>query len=320
MKESLSGRQVGAFCLTGLTAPAVMVCASVPWPWVLAAAVSAAAVILGMATLWRDCRTALPVLTLRVWGRKPGLAVLFLQAAFAVLLLWRLVPLTAASFPDHAARPFVPLTLLAVAAWGVWHGRAAVVRAVVVLFFFVAALYLAVFAFAVPDAEVSRLKNWEESVSLVPLAVLLLPVFGFYFADPDEKERKLPLFWLGAAVALPTVVAVLCAAVPGSRGSLYEMAKSLEVFSVSMRIEPLVSALLTLGWFAALSLVVVSVGQMAEAAGIPARWAGIAACLLATPAAVWNLSLPTGLLALFGTVFCVIIPLLTLFLGVRKKA
>lgn len=319
MKEKLSSRQVLAFCLTALSAPVVTVCAGLPWPWVLAVSIFAAAVFLGMLALWRGGGQTMPRLFLRAWGRPAGCGILLAQAVFAVLVLWRFVPLTDSAFPESPTLPFVPLTLLAVAAWAAWHGRAAMIRAVSVLFFFLAGLYLLVFAFSLPDAQLDRLKQWGESVSLVPLAVLLLPTYGFYLTHPEGKGQKLPLLWAAALVLLPAGVSALCAAIPGSRGSLYEMAKSIEVFSVALRLEPLVSALLTLGWFAAVGLLAVSVGEMADAAGLSARWAGVAVCVLAAPAAVWDLSLPTGLLAGLGAVFCVIIPLLTLFMVGRKK-
>ena len=145
MKEALSPRQVYAFCLTALSAPAVTVCAPLPWPWVLAISILAAAVEIGLLLLWRRAgEENLPHLVLQAWGKTAGSAALALTAAFTLLLLWRLVPAADSAFPDDDTLPFVPLVLLAVAAWSAWHGRAAVIRAVGVLFFLLAALAISV--------------------------------------------------------------------------------------------------------------------------------------------------------------------------------
>lgn len=320
MKDALSPRQVYAFCLTALSAPMVTVCAGLPWPWVLALSILAAAVETGLLLLWRQAGSEnLPHLFLRAWGKPFGTVALAATALFVLLLLWRLVPATDSAFPDDDTLPFVPLVLLAVTAWAAWHGRAAVIRAVGVLFFFLAALYAVVFAAALPDAKPDRLRIWDETVSLLPAAVLLLPSFGLYLTRP-KQGRRFPILLLLLLILLPTAVAAVCAAVPGSRGSFYEMAKSIEVLSVAQRLEPLVSALLTLGWFAAISLLTLSVGEMADAVGLSPRVASVAACLLAAPSAVWDLALPDGLLAGLGAVFCVIFPLLTLIVAARKKS
>lgn len=319
MKEALSPRQVFAFCLTALSAPMVTVCAGLPWPWVLAISVLAAVTEGGLLLLWRRAgEENLPHIIISVWGKRAGIVFLALTAVFTLLLLWRLVPASDSAFPDDDTRPFVPLVLLAVTAWSAWHGRAAAIRAVGVLFFFLVVLYGVVFAFALPDAKIERLSQWEWDASLLPAAVLFLPTFGLYLTRPKQGGKKAPIFLAVLLVLLPAAVSAVCAAVPGSRGSFYEMAKSIEVLSVAQRLEPLVSALLTVGWFAAFSLLAISVGEMADAVGISPRWAAVAVCALAAPAAVWNWQLSDVVLAGLGAVFCVIFPLLTLAVGAKK--
>lgn len=320
MKQALSPRQIFVFCLTALSAPAVIVCAGLPWPWVLALGMFAAAVETGLVLLWHSSgEENLPHLIFAAWGRPLGKVLLTLTAGFCILLLWRFVPAADAAFPDDDTLPFVPLTLLAVAAWSVWHGRAAVIRAVGVLLFFVAALYITVFAFALPDADVSRLGAWQTDASLAPAAVLFLPTMGLYLTRPKQEKGKFPAFWIFLLVALPAAVSAICAAVPGSRGSFYEMAKSIEVLSVAQRLEPLVSALLTVGWFAALCLPALCVGEMADAVGLSPRAAAVGACLLSAPSVLCKRLVSDEILAVLGAVFCVIFPLLTLFVVARKK-
>jgi len=316
MGDAVSPRQLGAFLLSALSAPMVAVCPKLPWPWVLALSVLAAALWAGLWAMQGRCPRPLPVLVRQVWGKKAGTAILAATVVFFLLLLWRLTPLMAQSFPESRSPAFVPLTLLALAAWACSRGRAATVRAVGVLFFFLAALYAAVFLFALPDADPSRLQSTAE-VSLVPAGILLLPVLGMYLSG-GQRGKTPPLPFLAVLILLPAAVSALCAAVPGSRGSFYEMAKSVEVFSVAQRIEPLVSALLTLGWFALAALLALCAGQTARACGISGRWASVIFCVLAVPGAVAELPVSDGFLLAFGTIFCVLIPLLTLFLGPQK--
>ena len=314
MNDAVSPRQSAAFLLTALSAPAVTVTAGLPWPWVLAVSVLAAAVLLGLRVLQSAAEQPLAELTVLVWGRA-GKFILFFTAVFCLLLLWRLTPLMSRIFPETADSPFVPVTLLALAAWASFRGRAAVLRAVAALSFFLAALYAAVFLFALPDADFSRLPAWREA-DLLPAGVLFLPTLGLFLAR--ERSQKPPLALAFLTAALPAAVSALCAAVPGSRGSFYEMAKSVEVFGLARRIEPMVSALLTLGWFALCALPALCVGQMARACGLRGRWASLAFCLLAMPAAVAELKIPNGILLLLGTIFCVLFPLLTLLLGAKN--
>lgn len=312
MKDALSARQVAAFSAVALSAPAVTVCAGLPWSWTLALAALAVCVEVGLWLLLEERH--LPRLILEAWGRPVGTALLVGTATVAVLVLWRLVPLSAKALPDVAARPVVPLVLLCVAAISVWHGRAAVIRAGCVLFFFVAALYGVVFFSALPDVQVQRLGAWQET-DLLPAAILFLPLWSLYL-----PRRGSPKFgWAALFVLFPAAVAGVCAAVPGSRGSFYEMAKSVEVLSVAQRLEPLVSCLMTVGWFAAISLPVLAVSELADALGLPPRWAAVGTFLLAAPSCVLDVGLSDGILVVLCAVFCVVLPLSTPRIVARKK-
>lgn len=308
--------ELTAILIAALSAPAVTVCAAIPWPWVLAVSILSAAVLMGQFFLRRAAGKDLPALAVQIWGRPTAGVLFFLMALTALGLMWRFLPASGRAFPEAKAIPFVPLSLLAVAAWSAWHGQAAVLRAAAVLFIFLTALYGAVFLFALPDAEMPRLASWHEPVQLTPLSVLLLPVLGVLL---PQRRRKAPILLVVGVIVLPTAVSALCAAVPGSRGSFYEMAKSIEVFSVTQRLEPLVSALLTIGWFAAIALLPLCVGELASALGLSARYAAVAFCALGIPGCLWDIRLPDGILAAAGAVFCVLFPALTLFLGARKK-
>ncbi len=314
-------RQRYAFLLAAVSAPAVAAASGLPWPWVMAVMLLAAAALIGLFALQGRCPASSADTAKKAWGKGAGAVLLVLQWLFAAVLLWHLALGADAAFPDDDTVPFVPLTLLAVCAWAAWQGRAACVRAVGVLFFFMAALYLTVFAFALPEMELSRLLEWDMAPDLLPLGVVLLvPFYGLYLQTPGEERGKFPAGWVAAFILLPTAASAVCTAVPGSGGKFYEMAKSVEVLSFAQRMEPLVSCATTVGWFAAMSLVAVTAGEMASDLGIPSRWGGLVICLAAGAGVVWGVRISAAFLLPVGTVFCVLLPLLTQGIAAQKNS
>jgi len=319
-KSTMLPRQRYAFLLAAASAPVVSVASGLSWPWVMAVMLLAAALLTGLTAAQSRCPWTLPLAVKRVWGKGLGSTVLALQLLFFAVLLWQLALGADAAFPDHDTVPFVPLTLLAVCAWAAWQGRAACVRAVGVLFFFLAALYLTVFAFALPELKPARLLEWDMYPELMPLGVVLLvPFCGLYLQQPGEERGNFPGGWLAAFVLLPVAAAAVCPAVPGSDGRFYEMAKSVEVLSFAQRMEPLVSCATTVGWFAAMSLVAVSAGELARALGVPSRWGSMLICLAAGGGVLWGARLPAVVLLPVGAVFCVFLPLITQGIASRKN-
>ncbi|MBQ7566733.1 MAG: hypothetical protein IJT18_06400 [Oscillospiraceae bacterium] len=317
MRDTISPRQAALFAFASASAPVITVCAGLHWLWALAATLAAGALTAAVILLWRRVGEDLPSLLPVVWGRA-GNVIALLAAVFAAAVLWRFFAWTDTAFPDLPTRPFVPLTLLAIAAFGAWKGSAACIRAVTAIALPLAALYAAVFLFALPDAQPQRLVNLPRGLPPVSLCALLLPVSLVWFAAPG-KGRPARLSVLLTAL-LPAVTAAVCASVPGSGGSLYVMAENINVLSVGSRIEPLVSAALTVGWFAAVCLPLMAAGRVAERLTGRARVGVAAASLLALPGTVWDLPVPGAFFAVGTAIFCGLIPLLTLWIAALKKS
>ena len=312
-------RQRYAFLFTAVSAPVVAAASRLSWPWVMTTVLLAAAVLVGLHYLQSRSASPLAVTTRKVWGRGLGAGILAVQLLFAAVFLGQLALGAASAFPDDKTAPFVPLTLLAVCAWAAWQGRAAAVRAVGVLFFFLAGLYLTVFASSVKAMEFSRLAYVEQEGNVLPLAVvLLLPLYGQYLQTPREEKGRFPVLWLLAFVLLPVAASMVCTAVPGARGTFYNMAKSVEVVSFAQRLEPLVSCATTIGWFAALALTAVSAGEMAGSLGVPPRWGAMLVCLPAAGIVLAGRPIAPEILLPAGAICCVILPLLTQFVGQKK--
>lgn len=318
MRDTISPRQAALFAFASASAPILTVCAGTHWLWALAAVLLTGGLAAAVLLLWRRVGTDLLSLLPRVWGAVGGRAIALAAALFAAAALWRFAAWTDTAFPDDATRPFVPLVLLAVAALGAWKGSAACIRAVTAIALPLAALYAAVFLFALPDAQAERLLTLPRDPAQPSLCVLLLPLALVWFAAPGlGRSARLSV---ALTAALPLTAATVCAAVPGSGGSLYVMAENINVLSVGSRIEPLVSAALTVGWFAAICLPLMAAGRAAELLGGNMRVGVAAAALLTLPGTVWDLPVPPWFFAVGTLVFCALIPLLTLGIGAAQKS
>lgn len=312
----MTPRQRNAFVLTATSAPAITVASGLPWPWVLSLSLLCLSLLIGLYSLQERAGTPLPGTQGGIFGK----SLLLLQAVFCTVLLWQLALGTDSAFPDEATVPFVPLTLLCVCAYASFRGRRACVRAVAVLFLLLMALYAFIFFFAAQKAELRRLLTLPEERSLLPYGVVLLvPFYGLYLYEPGLGHKKFPMVSGALFLLLPLLASLLCDAVAGSGGSFYTMAKSVEVLSFAQRIEPLVSVLLTVGWFSALCLLSLSADRMLGALGLREGVGGALSCLAAGLGLLWKKPLPPGFLLGSGAVFCVLLPLLTQCFVVRKK-
>ena len=316
MKETISPRQAALTAFAASSAPVITVCAAAPPVWTLALSVAVGLLAWRLIIIWYRAREDLASLTVALLGKKLGTALLVLAAIFAALTLAQFAAWTDTAFPETDTKPFVPLVLLAIAAWSAWKGSAACIRAVAVTAFLLAAIYAVVFIFAMPDAEPSRLLSADADFSPA-LCVLRLPLTVLWFSAPaGGRSARTPL---AATALLPVLTAAVCAMVPGSGGSFYVMAESVNVLSVGSRIEPLVSAALTAGWFAAMCLPVLAAGRIAET--LCGRfYAGVLLCTVAAvPAAVLGMPETGALFSVGAAIFCGVLPLVILEIGAKKK-
>ena len=314
--HALSSRQLLALALISLTAPAVTVCAALPWWWVLFATVVIALLSLLLLRVFRSSSArSLTASLLRL--RTPGKLLLLGTAAFVLLAMRRLCELSPSAFPDTPPTLFVPLTMLAVCAWACASSRAAVLRAVGVSSFFVFAAYALIAVYAIPCIRLDYVFRASENDGFL-LATLLQPLLCAYLVRREDPVFLRPSSLLMFAV-VPTAAGLLTASVPGAAGSFYRMAKSVQVVSAAGRIEPIVSAALTVGWFTSFCLHALTIGEIIAALGGSRRLGSVFACAFAATGAVAEIPIPSYIYAAGATVFCVLVPLFTLCLEARKK-
>lgn len=307
-REKIPPRQLSAWLLTGLIPVLIQLLSGASWVWV---AVAVAASL---------------VLTLIMWHkgwelRKWQCPFLFI---YIVVLLSQLLPLAAQSWPVGNSDPAVPLILLLLAAWSARKGPSAAARVGVTLFWAVLLLYLIVLCAGTKDAQLHWLKPQWNAPDALALTLLLLPAASACLLMGNTGARSARLFLLPL---LLTTAAMITAGVlspdvaSDTPNAFYEMTRSIDLFGVASRFEPLISAGMTVGWFALMSILLTLCGVAAHKifAGLGEGGVWLAA-IAAAISRLCGLHIPGWIMLLSGTVFWVAMPLLTQGLDLRKKS
>ena len=327
--DKYSPRQLCALLWTALAAPLVTVCSAVGWPWILAAAAVAAAVIwpiyrlasqmpqgLGASALFREAWGKLgPWAALLAWAWFVGAAAL--AASMAVT-----------AFPQDNAFPLIPLVLLILAAVAASEGSAAACRFGATLFLAVAPLLALVLAFGAFGVEWDHLAPAGEPLDAVaPLAVLLLPGAAFYVRDGLTGRGTPWKRWFLLAAALAVAVSVVCVGFLGlplaeaSANAFWYMSRSISVLGVMERFEAVISAFLAIS-FCTLLAFLLTAGQ--KALSCAAEKATPKAAVWVTAAAagggLWVVpKVPEWVWIVGNLLFWGVLPTVTLLVVYRKK-
>lgn len=306
-REKIPSRQLSAWLFAGLTPVLIQLLSGSSWAWIgIAGLIS----VLINCFVWRT-----------EWEPKRWQSALILL--YIIIVLGQLVSRAAGSWPVGNSYPAVPLILLALAAWSAQKGPSAAARVGAVLFWFVLIMYLVAFGAGIKDIELKWLKPDWQIPDAMGLLLLLTPAGAVCLLRSDEK-------W-GARLILPAIL-TLCAALitvgvlsPAVAAKLenpfYEMSRSIHLAGVARRFEALISAGMTVGWFALVNLFLTICGtlfgQILEGWGRTGVW------ICAIAAATWmlcGLHISECILLIVGAVFWVAMPILTQGLGKIKKS
>lgn len=320
MEHMIGERQRWAWLAAGLSGAAASGICGFSWMWVLTGGL---AVTIYYIVLDRKLDTdGLAVLFVRKLG-VGGKILCVLTLIWTIVVMGWAAGLADTAFPMVDGVPGLGWILLALAAWGSEKGAGACARCCGVLCLFLIALYGTILVFALPDVEWTWILDygpWQEA--LWSAGLFLLPA-GVWFV-PCSRERKGPAWQMafllpGFAAALAAVTAgVLSPELAGVRKvPLYDLTQSISVFGVVERIEPLLSAAMTMGIFALLS------GLTCACQGLldqlrPWKWNGAAAAAGAGALVVLLQDLPVELLALGAVLFWGMIPLVVVLLGKKN--
>ena len=305
-RESVPMGQLAAWICTALIPALLQLAAGVGW---------LAAIAVGVV-----CHCA--VWAAIKWGKRVDKHLpCLLEYLYIVILLCSLLPWSAKCWPGDND-PVVPLILLALAAWSTQKGAQAAARVGCVLFWVVLGIYLTVLALGTGEVRPAWLKPAAATMPW-PAAVLLLVPAGAarWLRNGEGWQRKL---WIPSAFLILGAVVVAGVLSTGLAGRIedpmYMAVQSLAIPGVMQRFEALVSAGMTVGWFALLTLLLSMAAAALEvlkpAWGRRSVWvtAAIAGMgLLCKMHITWHVAV------ILATVFWVAIPILTQGLDRQKK-
>ena len=321
MGRKIGERQRWAWLAAGLSAAVAANVCDYDWLWVLLGGLLVTGYYIMMDRNMDD--SGLAALLCTSFGRF-GRVLAGLTLLWTIFVMGWAAVLADTAFPMVDGFPGLGWVLLGLAAWGSRKGPGACARCCGVLCLFLVVLYGVVAVFAVPDVEWGYLlptAEWTQGVWTV--GIFLLPAGVWYV--PCSRSRKGPAWQM--AFLLPAFAAWLAAMTVGVLSPelaaakdvpLYNLAQSVSVFGVVERIEPLLSAAMTMGVFALLSSLSCAAQALADQI-MPWKWNGAAACVLAGAAMYLMRSVPVGTLTVGGVIVWFLVPVLTVLRSGKRR-
>ena len=288
-------RQLCAVTLAAASVPALLYLPRLGWVWATAAA-AISALLLGLCG--RRCAPGgLTEVIPAAFGRA-GKAVHALVLLGGALLLGGAARALCAIYPESRGGPLTGLLLLLAAAYAAERGEETVLRSGAILFFFLTAVEAVILGFSAVQVRAAWLAPQTGRVPLAAMTAALSPMAVLYVRGGARRTGG----WLAAGIGL-------CAA---------HRAKSVSVFGVMERLEPVVSAALTAGGFCLLSVLCLANAKTAQAIGWKRR-TGIGNFLLGCTGYLAGTVLPEGVQALAAAICWGMVPLVTLWVASVKK-
>lgn len=285
-----SEKQINRWLIGAIVPPLIMVAAGEPWTWLLGVTV-----LCGIAAFVSGgC--------VNKWG-------VGMQWLASLMTLAILLPYAQQCWPSDP-HPAVPLILLALSVWAAGKGLRAAAGVACVLFWFITIMYGAMAAALIPQAQVRWSTSIEGEGSWIAVLLLLIP------AAPLARRKH-----SGGLVPGIIVTAVACLTASVLAGNIHVENPFYEaVRSVKVRLEPILGAAATAGWFLLITLLLSVNGVCAERIHEKIRLPGI--LVGATAAAVCllcELHIPAWIGVVSVTISWVFLPALTQLLESRKK-
>lgn len=267
----VSGKCIGAWCFAAVVPGAIQLC-GMSWATVGVICILCFVAVIGVAR----------------WGRYENKLFGVLRLGALPIILGQLLRAASECWPGDD-QFVIPLSLLAVAVWSAHKGSGAAARVGVVLFWAVLGLYLAVLASGAGQVRLEWLRPRWSAVDWSVVVVLLIPLVALPLVKPGEMAYGK---WLTAIIYIVGAAAVTAGVLSPKvaqqlPGAFYELSRSLQLLGVTQRFEAVVSAAMTVGWFALTSLLLCGVGNQAEK--IKNEWGSKGVFTGGLAAAVWML-------------------------------
>ncbi len=325
----MTQRQRFAWIVAAITVPIVMTCTAAPWQWVLAGCGAAAAFFCLVFLLAKriGAGKSLSELACDAYGRGTGF-LLIPAVLWTVLAAAGTAERSAAAFAYGPESRLCGSVLLLLTAIGAWRGQQALARCASVLAPLLAGAYAVLLAAAVPGIEPVWCAPWGDIIYMYPvLMAMLLPSAGLFLRCRDTA--RFPWKLLLALMLIPSIAAVIVCGnlsaqvVQAEVVPFYTLCRSMSILSVMERFEPLLSAVMYLGFFCLESLLISAAGSMLSAVissrAKPPQLLHVALCGAAWGASMVPNGVPQGVLHVGAGLFWGIFPLLTLLVVAIKK-
>lgn len=277
--------------------------------WVVAL-ISAGACGLLASWVWHKGATA----------RNPILATA--QAIVIVLMLSQLLGVSSKAWPGDNY-PAVPLILLALCVWTCWKGTRVAARVGCILYLVVMILYPLVTIIGAEQIKMSWLSPRVVDIPWRVYLLLLLPAAAIILRE-SKGQRTLGLHVTGIIYVVGTVIVTGVLSFHEAQSindPFYKMVQSINILGIAPGFDAVLSAGMTVGWYALTCLLLSLAAAWAE--HISPRMGKIGllmAAIVSAGAMLCNLHISSWILAVLATVFWVIIPILTQGLVEEKKS
>jgi len=317
MQSRITQRQRWVWLACAASAVAAVLLCRLNWLWVL---IGGSVVCLYY--LYIEERLGRDSLTQRL-GRLgfSGKVIAAIMLFWIILVMGYCACLADSAFPMVDGFPGLGWVLLVLTAWGSKKGPRACASCSGILSLFLLALYGVVAAFSLPDVELSYLRPEGRWTQAVAAAVIFLLPFGVWMVPVNAGKGRGRLWVL----LLPILAAALSAVTAGVLSPelagtvqvpLYELARSVSVLGVVERIEPLLSAAMTMGVFCLLTSLACAGRSLAESIE-PWSWSGPACCLGAAAAMYVAKALPGGVWVVGNLLIFLLFP--AVLVSLQKK-
>lgn len=190
-----------------------------------------------------------------------------LEALAIVVLIGVYLGWIQGSWPTARQGWAIPVTLLVLAGCSAMQGLGAGSRCGAALAYLVILGLLVTMIFALPDLDTENLRIQSGDMNPELLLPFLIPGAALLLQE-KSKEKLWPwtlILILGAGAVSALVTGALSYPVASSsEGAFYEMARGIRLFGGTERLESMVAATMTIGWFCTLSLLLACLGELGK--------------------------------------------------------
>ncbi len=309
-RKKVTAIQLLAWLFVALTAPAAQLLAGYNWIYVTAIGVACIAAVGVVLRITEEDN-------IPKW-----LAVV--QALWLLVVIGLFSKFTGESWPMGKGDPVIPVVLLFLGCWSASKGAETAARVAGVLFFLMVMGYGLILSFGLSQTRWETLIPDSERIGWLAVIVLLTPAAAICIPRESLGRKKawllvLPIFTGTAAMIVGSVLpAEVCS---GSANLIYEMSRSIQVLGIKGRLEALVCALVTVGWFSLTSFLFSGIGSAAEKI-LPGKAKIVLWCVLVVEVilSVMNVPIQKWIVAVMAIVIWIILPILVSGIEKIKKS